>query len=84
VTGEGVDVQLAAPIEIAPETLVNLADTGAVAVSGETVAPGKWVRLTLTFESGQTSEINTPVVPAEDEFSDIEPADPDPSATPAG
>ena len=86
VTGEGVDVQLSAPVEIPSENLVNLADTGAVSVSGDTVSPGKWVRLTLTFESGQTSEVNTPVVPDEDEFDDIEPASPSstPSATPAG
>ena len=75
VTGDDVDVQLTAPVEVPADGLVNLADTGAVAVTGETVATGKWVRLTLTFESGQTTEVNAPVVPHEDEFSEVELAD---------
>ena len=81
VTADDVDVQLQAPIEVPADTLVNLADTGAVAVSGETVEPGKWVRLTLTFESGETAEVNAPVVPHEDEYSEVELAEP--STTPA-
>ena len=62
-TGEDVQVQLSAPVEVKADTLVNLADTGAVSVTGENVAPGKFVRLTLQFEGGQTTEVNVPVVP---------------------
>jgi hypothetical protein len=75
-------VQLAAPIEILPDGLVNLADTGAVSVVGQSVEPGKFLRLILTFESGQETEINVPIVDKDAEFAHIEPATPSPSATP--
>lgn len=76
VTGEGLKVQLTAPVEVPADSLVDLADTGAVAVQGETVEPGKWARLTLTFESGQTTEINVSVVPYKDEYADVRLASP--------
>jgi len=81
---EGTDaqVQLSAPIEIAPEGIVNLADSGAVSVVGESIAPGGFVRLVLTFQSGQETEVNAPVVDNAEEFSDIQPATPSPSAAP--
>jgi hypothetical protein len=82
ITGEDVEVQLSAPIELDPDSLLNLADSGAVSVTGDSVSPGRFVRLTLTFESGQETEVNAPVVPAEDEYNDIEPARPTSSATP--
>ena len=82
VTGDDLEVQLAAPVEIGPETLVNLADTGAVSVTGESIEPGAFARLTLEFESGQETEVNVPVVPYEDEYSEIEPAEPSASPTP--
>ncbi len=74
ITGDGVQVQLSGPVKIAPETLVNLADTGAVSVTGENVRPGKFVRLTLEFQGGQSTELNVPVVPYKDEYRDITPA----------
>ena len=67
-------------MEVKAGHLVNLADTGAVSVTGDTVEPGKFVRLTLQFESGQTTEVNVPVVPDEDEFSEVEPASPSDSS----
>ena len=81
--GEGTDaqIQLSAPVELKPESLVNLADSGAVSIVGETVAPGKFIRLVLTFQSGQETEVNVPVVDKDEEFSDIEPATPSPSPT---
>ena len=82
VTGEDVEAQVSAPVEIAPDSLVNLADTGAVGVTGEGITPGAFTRLTLTFESGQEVELNVPVVPYEDEYRDIKPASSSPSATP--
>ena len=51
-------------------------------MSGESIEPGRFARLTLEFESGQESEVNVPVVPAEDEFSEITPAEPSTSPTP--
>ena len=75
-TGDGLDVQLTAPVKLPADTLVNLADTGAVSVTGDTVKPGKFARLTLTFESGQTTEVNAPVVPYSGEFADVRLASP--------
>jgi len=75
------EVQLAAPIEIQPEGLVNLADSGAVSVAGAGIEPGSFTRLVLTFESGQETEVNVPVVDKAEEFDDIEPATPRPSTT---
>jgi hypothetical protein len=80
-TGTDLDVQLTAPVKLAPGTLVNLADSGAVSITGETVQPGKFARLKLTFESGQTTEINAPVVPYSGEYSDVRLASP--KSTPA-
>jgi hypothetical protein len=81
VTGDDLDVQLAAPVKIASDTLVNLADAGAVSVQGKTIAPGEFARLTLTFESGQKTEINAPVVPYKDEYNEVRLASP--QSTPA-
>ena len=64
VTGEDLQAQVSSPVEVKADTLVNLADTGAVSVTGENVEPGKFVRLTLQFEGGQKTEVNVPVVPA--------------------
>jgi len=81
-TGEDVEVQITEPIDVPADTLVNLADTGAVSVEGE-VAPGGFVRLTLTFESGQETEVNVPVVDKAEEFDEVEMANPSsPSSTP--
>ncbi len=77
------EIQLAAPIEIRPEGLVNLADSGAVSLVGEQVAPGAFIRLVLTFESGQETSVNVPVVDRAEEFADIEPATPRPPAAPS-
>jgi hypothetical protein len=80
-TGEGVEVSLKGPIEVPAGSLVNLADTGAVSVTGDTIQPGKFARLTLTFESGQTTEVNVPVVPYSGEFDSVRLASP--KSTPA-
>jgi hypothetical protein len=74
VTGDDVQVQVSTPVQVPSEGFVNLADTGAVSVTGETVRPGDFVRLTLEFSSGQTTEINAPVVPFEGEYAEIKPA----------
>lgn len=81
-TGNDLEVQLSAPVEVEPDSLVNLADTGAISVSGESVEPGRFARITLEFESGQETEVNVPVVPYENEYAEIEPAKPSTSPTP--
>jgi hypothetical protein len=81
VTGEGVEAQVTAPVQIKPESLVNLADTGAVGVAGDNIRPGKFVRLTLEFQSGQKTEVNVPVVPAESIYATVKPASPPSSSS---
>jgi hypothetical protein len=81
-TGDGLQVQLSAPVKVAAGSLVNLADSGAVSVTGDTVQAGKFARLTLTFESGQTTEINAPVVPYSGDFSDVRLASPKSTTAP--
>jgi hypothetical protein len=82
VTGDDLEVKLSAPVEIKPDSLVNLDDTGAVSVTGQSVKPGAFARITLEFESGQKTQVNVPVVPYEDEYAEIEPAKP--STSPSG
>jgi hypothetical protein len=75
-TGEDLQVQLAAPVDVKAGSLVNLADSGAISVEGDTVTAGKFARITLGFESGQKTEVNVPVVPYSEEFSDVRLASP--------
>jgi copper(I)-binding protein len=82
VSGEGLEAQLAAPVEIGPEDLVNLADSGAVSVTGEGIQAGKFVRVSLEFESGEKAEVNAPVVPDNQEYTDVKTARPSTTATP--
>jgi len=81
-SGDGLDISLTAPVKIPAGALVNLADTGSVSVTGDTVKPGGYVRLTLTFQSGQSSEINAPVVPYSGDFNDVRLASPKTTPTP--
>jgi hypothetical protein len=84
ITGDDLQVQVSAPVQVKAGGFVNLADSGSVSVSGESVRPGEFVRLTLEFASGQSTEINVPVVPYEGEYLDIKPAGaPSGSASPS-
>ncbi len=74
--GEGLQAELVREVEIGPESLVNLADAGAVRVSGEAVELGRFVELTLEFDNGQRTDVNVPVVNRTGEFSDVSPATP--------
>jgi hypothetical protein len=83
VTGpSGTQVQVTQQVEVQPDSLSNLADIGAVSVSGDDVKPGNFIRLTLHFDTGQESTLNVPVVDRELEFSQVRPAIPSSSATP--
>ena len=59
-----------------------IAQMGAVGVSGEAVQAGGFARLTLTFDTGQSTMLNVPIVDRNQEFSGIAPAIPNSSATP--
>jgi copper(I)-binding protein len=83
VTGEdGVQAEVVKPVEVDPDSLVNLAEMGAVRVTGEPVKAGGFVKLTLQFDNGDKVQINVPVVEKNDEYSGVRPAIPAPSATP--
>lgn len=58
-------------IEVPANGLVNLAESGAVAITGDRVEPGNFVTLTLDFADGQTTELRVPVVAHEDEYDDV-------------
>jgi hypothetical protein len=81
---EGIEPHLVAPVKVEPGTLVNLADLGAVRVTGEGVKAGGFARLTLIFDTGQSSEVNAPIVAKVGIYAEIKPAIPSasPSATP--
>ena len=55
---------------------LQLADEGSavISVSGdpELLAPGKYVRLVFTFESGEEAELNVPVLEPGEDYADIE------------
>lgn len=65
VTGDGVTARIAPksdPIEVPADGLANLAESGAVTVTGEAVKAGDFVSVTLTFASGQSTTVKVPVV----------------------
>lgn len=78
----GTTTRFTAPVQVQPGALVNLADAGAVAINGDAVKAGGWVRLTLEFQDGQTTKVNAPVVDRTGEFSQVSPAMPSSSSTP--
>jgi hypothetical protein len=83
ITGsDGIQVTLVKQVEIPPGELVNLADMGVASVTGQAIQPGGFARLTLEFESGETAEVNAPIVPREGQYSDVAPAIPSSSPTP--
>jgi hypothetical protein len=82
ITGaDGVQVSLTKPVEVGAGDLVDLAPMGAASVTGESIKAGGYVRLTLTFDNGQTAEINTPIVDRDGDYSGVAPAIPSSSPT---
>jgi hypothetical protein len=73
---------LETPIEIVADGFVQLADEGVepVVLTGDQLVPGSFVELTITFEEADAVTVQLPVVPAEDDFQDVE--IPDEEATP--
>ena len=83
VTGpSGVTIQVVKPVTVGPDGLTNMAELGAVGVSGEAVHAGGFVRLGLEFDTGQKTSLNVPIVDRAEEFSGVSPAIPSGSATP--
>ena len=74
--GDTADVQgsLAAPIDVAADAFVQLADEGAepVLLEGESIIPGRFIEVTIGFQEAGEVTVKLPVVPAEDDFEDVE------------
>ena len=84
VTGSGLTAK-SEGVEIPADGVANLAlpaETGdpvQVQISGGRVEAGNWVRLTLVFDSGQSTTVLVPVVANSEDFRDV----PLPSAAPS-
>lgn len=57
-------------VPLPPERLVNLSETPTVAVRGD-VTPGRFVTLTLTFQSAEQIEVKIPVVAPEGPYEEV-------------
>lgn len=82
ITGDGATATVDKPITVPPGGLVNLADSGKIAVDGSNVKPGGYVTLTLTFANGQSTTMKVPVVSHEGDYADVPLPKPSESATP--
>jgi hypothetical protein len=83
ITGaDGIEVNLVKDVDVPPGGLVNFANMGVASVHGDAIQAGGFARLTLEFESGQSAQVNAPVVAPEEQYSEIAPAIPSSSPTP--
>jgi hypothetical protein len=80
ISGSGVQATVGQPVELKPDTLVNLAKEGPIEVTGSGIKEGSFVRLSLSFQNGQKTDLNVPVVAQANEFASVTPA-PSPSAS---
>jgi len=80
-TGSDVAAGEFAPIEIQPQSLVNLATDGGVALTGG-FGVGNFVTVVLGFTSGGRVEIDVPVVPAEGDYAGLDTSTSTPTETP--
>ena len=75
-SGDFSDVQgtMGASIDIRAGAFVQLADEGVepVMLSGDSVAPGRFIELTLTFQEAGEVTVELPVVTNDDDFQDVE------------
>lgn len=70
-------------VEIPARGLVNLAEEGGPSLSG-TFEAGDFLALTLSFDTGDTVTMNVPVVPACEEYADLDESSPAGSSSPSG
>lgn len=61
-----------AQIEIPANTLINLADES-IAVTGDSIKVGNFIKLTFEFQSGEVLNVETPVVTTLPPYNDIVP-----------
>lgn len=74
--GEAADVQgsLEAPIEVVADGFVQLNNEGEepVVLEGDSIVPGRFVEVTISFQEADAVTVKLPVVTAEDDFEDVE------------
>lgn len=72
-SGDWTDLQIGEfePIEVPVRDFVNLADGGGVPVTGD-FEPGDFIDLTLSFDNGQSTNLEMPVVFACDEWEGLD------------
>lgn len=71
VQARDLEAQLGKPIEVPANGLVNMADLGAIAITGSDVAPGGFARVTLEFSNGQDTTVNVPIVDDSGDYADV-------------
>jgi copper(I)-binding protein len=83
-TGDGTAVAQVSvePFPIQPNSLVNLADGGGIAVQGSFTL-GQFVALTVTFDNGETVPMKVPVVENGGDYAGLDTATPSPTASPS-
>ncbi len=83
-TGDGTAVTQVSvsPLQIQPQSLVNLADGGGIAVQGSFTL-GQFVALTMTFDDGETVAMKVPVVEDSGVYAGLDTATPSPTASPS-
>lgn len=71
-TGEDQSVTVeGASVDVPAGGFVQLADEGAVGVTGEQVRPGEFVSLAFSFQSGDNLTLDVPVVTADGTYEDV-------------
>ena len=59
------------PVEVQPQSLVNLGDGQGIKVSGD-IVKGDFIELSLAFSNGETADMDVPVVAAEWEYTGLD------------
>jgi hypothetical protein len=70
------------PLPINPNSLVNLANGGGIAVEG-TYRLGQFVTLSIDFDNGETATLSVPVVLDDGQWLGLDTARPSPSSSPS-
>jgi hypothetical protein len=85
--GSNATTQVAAfdPITIKPGLSVNLADGQGIKVAGSTIVAGDFLAVSLTFDNGQTTDLQVPVVTTSYQYEGLDngTGSPSPAATPS-
>jgi hypothetical protein len=59
------------PVEVQPQSLVNLGDGQGIKVSGN-IVQGDFIELSLAFSNGETADMDVPTVAADWEYTDLD------------